>query len=32
MLAQNSDPFTYFSRQPVHVCENVSIDDGSPWA
>ncbi len=28
-LAQNSDPFTYFSRQPVRVCENVAIDDGS---
>ncbi len=29
VLAQNSDPFTYFSKQPVHVCENVEIDDGS---
>jgi diacylglycerol kinase family enzyme len=28
-LAQNSDPFTYFSKQPVHVCENVEIDDGA---
>jgi len=28
-LAQNSDPFTYFSKQPVRVCENVAIDDGS---
>lgn len=28
-LAQNSDPFTYFARQPVRVCENVAIDDGS---
>ncbi len=28
-LAQNSDPFTYFSRQPVRVCENVAIDDGT---
>ena len=28
-LAQNSDPFTYFSKQPVRVCENVSIDDGT---
>jgi len=28
-LTQNSDPFTYFSNQPVHVCENVAIDDGS---
>jgi len=29
VLAQNSDPFTYFSKQPVHVCENVEIDDGA---
>mgnify|MGYP001342213260 CR=1 FL=1 len=29
VLVQNSDPFTYFSKQPVHVCENVAIDDGS---
>jgi diacylglycerol kinase family enzyme len=29
VLAQNSDPFTYFGRQPIHVCENVAIDDGS---
>ncbi len=29
VLAQNSDPFTYFSKQPVHVCENVQIDDGT---
>lgn len=28
-LTQNSDPFTYFSNQPVHVCENVAIDDGT---
>lgn len=28
-LAQNSDPFTYFSKQPVRVCENVAIDDGT---
>jgi len=28
-LAQNSDPFTYFGKQPVHVCENVEFDDGS---
>ena len=28
-LAQNSDPFTYFGKQPVHVCENVEIDDGA---
>lgn len=29
VLAQNSDPFTYFSRQPIHVCEDVAIDDGT---
>lgn len=28
-LAQNSDPFTYFGRNPIRVCENVAIDDGS---
>ncbi len=28
-LAQNSDPFTYFSTRPVRVCENISIDDGT---
>ncbi|HMT04908.1 MAG: diacylglycerol kinase family lipid kinase [Solirubrobacterales bacterium] len=28
-LAQNSDPFTYFSKQPVRVCDNVAIDDGT---
>ena len=29
VLAQNSDPFTYFANQPIHVCSNVAIDDGS---
>jgi len=29
ILAQNSDPFTYFGKQPIHVCENVKFDDGS---
>lgn len=29
VLVQNSDPFTFFSNRPVHVCENVSIDDGT---
>jgi diacylglycerol kinase family enzyme len=29
VLCQNSDPFTYFSRQPVRVCRNVAIDDGT---
>jgi diacylglycerol kinase family enzyme len=28
VLAQNSDPFTYFASQPIHVCSNVAIDDG----
>ena len=28
-LTQNSDPFTYFGKQPIHVCENCEIDDGS---
>jgi diacylglycerol kinase family enzyme len=29
VLSQNSDPFTYFGRRPVRVCEGVSIDDGT---
>jgi diacylglycerol kinase family enzyme len=28
-IAQNSDPFTYFSTKPVYVNENVAIDDGT---
>lgn len=28
-LTQNSDPFTYFGSRPIHVCENVAIDDGT---
>jgi diacylglycerol kinase family enzyme len=28
-LAQNSDPFTYFSNRPVRVCEGVALDDGT---
>ena len=28
-LAQNSDPFTYFGRQPVRVCDGVALDDGT---
>jgi diacylglycerol kinase family enzyme len=28
-LAQNSDPFTYFSARPIRVCEGVEIDDGT---
>jgi diacylglycerol kinase family enzyme len=29
VLAQNSDPFTYFGRRPVRVCEGIDIDDGT---
>jgi diacylglycerol kinase family enzyme len=29
VLAQNSDPFTYFGGRPVRVAENVAIDDGT---
>ena len=29
VLAQNSDPFTYFGSRPVRVCRNVAIDDGT---
>jgi diacylglycerol kinase family enzyme len=29
VLAQNSDPFTYFGRRPVRVCEGIEIDDGT---
>ncbi len=28
-LAQNSDPFTFFSKRPIHICEGVEIDDGT---
>jgi diacylglycerol kinase family enzyme len=28
-LAQNSDPFTYFGAQPLRVCENAAIDNGT---
>jgi diacylglycerol kinase family enzyme len=28
-LAQNSDPFTYFAKRPIRVCEGVEIDDGT---
>jgi diacylglycerol kinase family enzyme len=27
-LAQNSDPFTYFSKRPIRICEGIEIDDG----
>lgn len=29
VLAQNSDPFTYFGSRKIHVCPNVKIDDGT---
>jgi diacylglycerol kinase family enzyme len=29
VLAQNSDPFTYFGNRPVRVCEDVALDDGT---
>jgi diacylglycerol kinase family enzyme len=29
VLAQNSDPFTYFGRRAVRVCEGIEIDDGT---
>jgi len=28
-IAQNSDPFTYFGRTPVRICEDVGFDDGT---
>ncbi len=28
-LAQNSDPFTYFGRQPMRVCEGAALDNGT---
>ncbi len=28
-IAQNSDPFTFFGNQPLRVCENVALDDGT---
>ena len=28
-IAQNSDPFTYFGRQPVRVCEGAAFDNGT---
>lgn len=29
VLAQNSDPFTYFGKRPVRVCEGIDADDGT---
>jgi diacylglycerol kinase family enzyme len=28
-IAQNSDPFTYFGSQPVRVCANAALDNGT---
>jgi diacylglycerol kinase family enzyme len=28
-IAQNSDPFTYFSNKPIRVCPEIAIDDGT---
>jgi diacylglycerol kinase family enzyme len=28
-IAQNSDPFTYFGRLPVRVCEGAALDNGT---
>jgi diacylglycerol kinase family enzyme len=28
-ITQNSDPFTYFGRQPVRICEGAAIDNGT---
>ena len=27
-IAQNSDPFTYFAKVPIQICEDVALDDG----
>jgi diacylglycerol kinase family enzyme len=28
-IAQNSDPFTYFARLPIQICEDIELDDGT---
>ena len=28
-IVQNSDPFTYFRAQPIRICEDIGIDDGT---
>jgi diacylglycerol kinase family enzyme len=28
-IAQNSDPFSYFGSQPLRICENASLDNGT---
>jgi len=29
VVAQNSDPFTYFGSRPIHVCEGAGLETGS---
>jgi diacylglycerol kinase family enzyme len=28
-IAQNSDPFTYFAKVPIRICEDIDLDDGT---
>src|SRR5947208_1907788 len=28
-IAQNSEPFSYFGNQPLHICENAALDSGT---
>ena len=28
-IAQNSDPFTYFAKRPIRICEDIDLDDGT---
>ena len=28
-IAQNSDPFTYFAKLPIRICEDIDLDDGT---
>jgi diacylglycerol kinase family enzyme len=28
-IAQNSDPFSYFGNQPLHICEGAALDNGT---
>ena len=28
-IAQNSDPFSYFGNQPLHICEGAALDSGT---
>jgi len=29
MIVQNCDPFTYFGRRPIRICEGADLDDGA---